>query len=412
MHDTTAVAVKQKAVIPFSPDTLTEAIRGQIRLAIERIAQEELAAYLGAGPYARIAGRRGYRHGSKLRRLATSMGKVEFPMPRARIQNAEGTIEWQSSLVPRYARRAREVDAALLGLYFGGVNTRKVKQAIRPLLREAPLSRSSISRLVVRLKEYFEGWRGRDLSEDDVRYLYLDALYVRVRCAGRRSSLPVMAAVGVLSTGEKVLLDLRVMGSESAAAWGGFAAGLAERGLKRPELVITDGNKGLARELEKLWPGVPRQRCVIHKQWNLTGHAPKRLHEAVKADYHAIVYAEDLASARSARSAFIRKWKRLHEPVARSLEEAGEELLTFMRLPKAQWKALRTTNIIERLNGAFRQRIKTQGMFPSESSVLILLFGVVASGMIRMRRIGGYEGHAGSADPRSCRSQRRDRRMR
>jgi transposase-like protein len=87
----------------------------------------------------------------------------------------------------------------------------------------------------------------------------------------------------------------------------------------------------------------------------------------------------------------VRKWKRLHEGVARSIQEAGDELLTFMRFPKAQWKAIRTTNIIERLNQEFRRRVKTQGMFPTESSILILLFGVVASGMVKLRKIEGFD---------------------
>lgn len=401
MHRTTAVAVKPEAgAVPFAADSLTEAIRDRVRQAIVEIANEELTAFLGAQAYARTPDRRGYRNGAKPRTLTTSLGPTEFAMPRAVAFDGRRRVEWQSAVIPRYARRAREVDAALLGLYFGGVNTRKVHRAIRPLLRDAPLSKSSISRLVVRLKDYFEGWRGRSLASEDIRYLYLDAIYVRLRCAGRSGNLPVMAAVGVRSTGEKVLLDLRVMGSESAAAWEGFVGELADRGLKRPELAITDGNKGLALVLERRWPGLPRQRCVIHKQWNLLGHAPQRLHDEIRADYHAIVYAEDTASARSAYGAFVRKWRRLHESVARSLEEAGEDLLSFMAFPRPQWKALRTTNILERLNGAFRQRIKTQGMFPTESSVLILMFGVVASGMIRLRRIEGFETMSAPAAPR------------
>ena len=167
-------------------------------------------------------------------------------MPRAVLFNG---AEWQSTMIPRYSRRAREVDAALLGLYFGGVNTRKVKQAIRPLLRNSPLSKSAISRLIVRLKDYFESWRSRSLADEDIRYLYLDATYVRVRCAGRTGSLPVMVAVGVRATGEKVLLSLQVMGSESTAAWEGFLDDLVGRGFKRPKLSILDGNQGLAQAL-------------------------------------------------------------------------------------------------------------------------------------------------------------------
>lgn len=402
MHDSTAstaVVVHPGSVAaPFAADNLTEAIRNQVRIAIARIAEEELAACLGAMAYARVSCRRGYRNGTKPRTIATSFGKTEFQMPRAVIFDGERRQEWRSGLIPRYARRCREVDAALIGLYFGGVNTRKVKQAIRPLLRDSPLSKSSISRVIVRLKEYFQSWSSRSLALEDIRYIYLDGTYVKVRCAGRGSSLPVMVAVGVRATGEKVLLSLRVMGSESTAAWEAFTSDLAARGLKKPELAITDGNHGLAQALTRLWPGMPRQRCVVHKLWNLLGHAPKRLHDELKADYGAIVYADDIAAARSARDALVRKWRRSCESVARSLLEAGDELLTFMAFPRSQWKALRTTNIIERLNQEFRRRVKTQGMFPNESSILILLFGVVASGMVRMRKIEGYEAFGRGAE--------------
>jgi len=292
------------------------------------------------------------------------------------------------------------VDATLLGMYFGGVNTRKVKQAIRPLLRDSPLSKSSISRLVVRLKEYFEGWRQRSLADEAISYLYLDATYVRVRCAGRSGSLPVMVTIGVRTTGEKVLLSLQVMGSESAAAWEEVVGDLARRGLRRPELAIIDGNPGLSQALERLWPGLPQQRCVVHKLRNLLAHAPRRIHDDIRDDFHAIVYAEDAATAKAARESFLRKWRRLSEGVARSLEEAGMDLLTFTRFPKVLWKALRTTNIIERLNQEFRRRTKTQGMFPTESSILILLFGLVASGMVKMRRIDGHETITGSSELR------------
>ena len=77
--------------------------------------------------------------------------------------------------------------------------------------------------------------------------------------------------------------------------------------------------------------------------------------------------------------------------MARSLEDAGMDLLSFMRFPKEQWRSLKTTNIVERLNCEFRRRTKTQGVFPTQSSILVLLFGLVASGMVRMRKIGGYE---------------------
>jgi transposase-like protein len=385
VRTTTAVA------LPFAMDVVSEVARDHIRQALGRVAQEELTAFLGAGIYARTATRRGYRNGTKTRTLTTSFGPTELVVPRASIFDGERLQEWQSQIVPRYARRTREVDAALLGLYFGGVNTRRVQQAIRPLLKNSPLSKSSISRVIVQLQAYFESWRQRDLSGEDIRYMYLDATFMPVRCGGKAERLPIMVAIGVRGTGEKVLLSLAVMGVESTAAWTGFVTDLTNRGLKRIQLAIVDGNKGLTRALLELWPKLPIQRCTVHKLWNLLGHAPKSLQGEVKVDYDAIINADDIEKAKAAYAAFVRKWSRKAESVARSLDDAGADLLTFMSFPREQWKSLKTTNIVERLNLEFRRRTKTQGVFPTQSSVLVLLFGLVASGMVRMRKIGGYE---------------------
>ena len=298
---TTAVA------LPFSMDVFSEVARDRVRQALSLVAQEELTAFLGADSYARTETRRGYRNGTKSRTLTTSFGPTELTVPRAVVFNGEKRLEWQSQIVPRYARRTREVDAALLGLYFGGVNTRRVKQAIRPLLKNSPLSKSSISRVIVQLQAYFENWSARDLSGEDIRYMYLDATFMPVRCGGKAERLPIMVAIGVRSTGEKVLLSLAVMGVESTAAWGGFVTDLANRGLKRIELAIVDGNKGLTRALLELWPKLPIQRCTVHKLWNLLGHAPKSLQGEVKADYDMIINADDIGAAKAAYATFMRK---------------------------------------------------------------------------------------------------------
>lgn len=393
MKNSKEVAVKETGMtLPYAGDSLSEALRDLVRGAIANIFTEEIDAVIGAGSYERAASRRGYRHGSEEREITTSFGKTKFMMPRGKMFANNGEKEeWHSTMLPRYARRTRSVDAAIIGMYFGGVNTRKVRQAIRPLLKDSPLSKSTVSRLIVRLKDYFEAWRKRSLAEEDIRYLFLDAIYVRVRCARRTGSLPVLAAVGVRANGEKILLNLEVRGGEGEAAWKGFLENLTVRGLRAPRLLIIDGGAGLAKALDVTWPGVDRQRCVVHKLRNLLSHAPERLHEEIRGDFHAITYAEDGAAAKSAYETMLKKWRKLSEGVARSLEEGGLELLTFYRYPKSQWKALRTTNAIERLNEEFRRRVKTQSSFPSESSVLVVLFGLIATGMFRMRRIDGYE---------------------
>ena len=276
---------------------------------------------------------------------------------------------------------------------------------MKPLLSGAPPSKSAVSRLVSRLEGSYEQWRQRNLAEDRVVYLYLDAIYPRVRSGGKVVSLPVLVALGMKSTGEKVLLALTTGGAETGAAWQMVLEDLAARQLGRPRLVISDGNAGLKSALERVWPGVAHQRCSVHKLRNLLAKAPKHAQEAVHEDYNRILYAPSLEAAKRGRAAFLAKWRTRCPAVARSLEEAGEELLTFYCFPASQHKSLRTTNAIERLQEEFRRRVKTQASLPSEKAALLVFFGLFASGQLNMRRIAGWRDLPATAGKREVQAQ-------
>lgn len=372
------------------PSALGELIHGAVRRAIEVAVAEELAAALGARLYERSGDRRGYRNGAKARMLTGPTGPLALTLPRATVFTPTGPREWTSTLVPRYHRRLREVNEAVMGVYLAGGNTRRLRGALGPLLKAAPLSRSAVSRIVGTLKAELEAWQARSLADLDVLSLYLDAIALRVRSAGRVTSVPILAAVAVLADGQKQLLALELCGSEATEAWKGFLDALVARQLKAPLLCIIDGNPGLRRAVGAVWPRAEVQRCCVHKLRNLERKAPKHALGELREDFHRIVYAESAEAARAASTAFERKWAKRCPGVVRSLQEGGEELLTFFRFPKAQWKTLRTTNVIERLHEEFRRRVKTQGALPTEDAALVLLFGLVASGQVRLRKIDGW----------------------
>src|SRR6516165_10015332 len=140
---------------------------------------------------------------------------------------------------------------------------------------------------------------------------------------------------------------------------GGQFLMLIKRGLRKPAFLIVDGGSGLGAALASIWADVPTQRCTVHKLRNLVAHAPKRLHDEIASDYNAMMYANTAEEVEKQRRAFLRKWRVRHSPVADSLEEAGDRLFTFTRLPPSQWKSARTTNAIERLHEEFKRRIKT-----------------------------------------------------
>lgn len=136
----------------------------------------------------------------------------------------------------RYERRTARVDEAILGVSLAGGNSRRIKGALAPLLRGGPLSKDAVSRLVGRLREDFETWRQRDLAEEDIRYLFMDGWYPEVRIGGRRERVPVLVTLGVGANGERVVLDLRLVGEENAASWTEVVASLTARHLARPGL--------------------------------------------------------------------------------------------------------------------------------------------------------------------------------
>jgi transposase-like protein len=270
---------------------LEAAIRERVREIIELTLEEEVETALGASRSQRVVVRSGYRHGRKGRRLTLRTGTVALQVPRARLVDAEGSErEWQSQLVPRYRRSSPEVEQSVLGVYLAGTNTRRIRGALAPLLSGAALSKSAVSRLVLRLEESYRTWQGRDLAEEKIVYLYLDAIYPKVRSGGRVVSLAVLVALGVRENGEKVLLSLTTAGAESADGWQMLLEDLAIRRMGRPRLVISDGNSGLGAALDRQWPGLLHQRCTVHKLRNLVAKAPRHAHEAVREDYHRIVY--------------------------------------------------------------------------------------------------------------------------
>lgn len=381
---------------PFGPDPLTESLRAMVRGVIETLVAEELEEALGAARYERMVqaeARAGYRHGTRERTVTTSLGTTAVTLPRARVFEADGDdSEWASKILPRYARRARAVDNALVHAYLAGTNTRRVKLALKPMLKDAPLSRSTVSRVVRVLRTSFDAWRTARLDDKHIAYLYMDAIMVKVRVDRRVQVMAMLVAMGVHESGEKELLGLRLMPSESAAAWQAMTQDLEARGLNEPVLCIVDGSPGLRRAIESTWPKAAVQRCLVHKLRNLEAHCPKRgtALDDLRADFHAIAQAESEKAARAAHARIVRTWRNRSEGVVASLLEAGDELFTFFSFPRSQWKALRTTNCIERLQGEFRRRIKTQASLPTESSVLSVFYGLYDSGQLRLRRIPGW----------------------
>jgi putative transposase len=373
-------------------DPIEAGIRDRVRGFIEELLEQELTEALGRSRHERAAAApKGYRNGTRERRLLGSFGSVAVSVPRARMAAAGGGAEeWRNATLPRYARMTRQVEALIAGAYLAGTNTRRVKRALAALFGGA-VGKDVVSRTWRKVKTDWEAWNQRDLGGEDVVRLILDGTVVRVRLDRKATTISLLVVLGVRRDGQKVLLAIRNMGGESEAAWRAVLDDLVGRGLRTPEFLITDGAPGLERALAALWSDVPAQRCTVHKHRNLLAHAPDALHEEITADYTDMIYAETPKKVQERRRAFLRKWRLRCPAVATSLEEAGDRLFSFLRLPPSQWKSARTTNAIERLHEEFKRRIKTQTVLPSAETAAMLFWALMASGQITMRKVDGWE---------------------
>ena len=374
-------------------DPIEDRLRQNIRATIEALFEEELAAFIGRCRYDRGAGStKGYRHGHRNRQLTGTFGTQTVSVPRARIEDEEGKVtEWRSKALPRYQRLTKKAEALIASVYLAGTNTRRVKRALYGLFQGA-VGKDVVSRAWRKVKVDWDAWSARSLTGEDIVRLILDGTVIKTRLDRKATNISVLAAIGVRRDGQKVLLSIRNMGGESTAAWRQFLEDLDVRGLRRPEFVIVDGAPGLEAALVALWgEGLPIQRCTVHKHRNLLGHAPKHMHDELTEDYRDMIYAETAIQVEARRKAFVRKWHLKCRAVADSLEEAGDRLFAFTRLDPAQWKSARTTNAIERLNEEFRRRVKTQTVLPCAETVPMLLWALLASGQIQMRKVDGWE---------------------
>jgi len=383
-------------------DPIEVGLRDRVREFIQAMIEAELEAALSRPRYARrpkeasenadgASGITGHRHGHRSRSLLGTFGRVEIAVPRARLATAEGkTTEWKSTALRAYQRRTKRADSLIAGAYLAGTNTRRVRRALSAVFGGA-VSKDTVSRVWRKVKGDWDAWNARSLAEEPIVRVILDGTVVRVRLDRKATSIVLLVVLGVREDGQKVLLAVKNMGGETSEAWRAVLDDLVKRGLRKPEFLIVDGGTGLEQALAALWGDVPTQRCTVHKHRNLLAHAPQRLHEEVSADYTDMIYADSLAEIQERRRAFVRKWRLRCKAVADSLEEAGDRLFTFTRLPRSQWKSARTTNAIERLHEEFKRRIKTQTVLPSAETAAMLFWALLAAGQITMRKVDGWE---------------------
>ena len=357
----------RKAIAEGDVDFLREGVRALAQAVMEAEVTELTGVPRGErDPERRLTSRNGYRD----RRWDTRVGTVNLSIPRVR----DGSY-FPSLLEPR-----RRVERALLAVvseaYVAGVSTRRVEDLVEAL-GIASMSKSEVSRICAALDAEVEAFRGRSLASEPYPYLWLDATYVKVREAGRVTSMAALVAVGVATTGERRILGLELAaGNDEGSAWPAFIRGLVERGLSGVRLVISDDHRGLVRAVHEQLLGAAWQRGRVHFTRNAQDLVPRSARSMVATVVRSIFEQPDEASARAQLRRVVDGLEARFPAVARLLVEAEADLLTHFTFPESHRRQIRSTNPLERLNKELKRRTAVVGIFPTRAS-LIRLVGMV-----------------------------------
>ena len=230
-----------------------------IRIVVNTAMQVERQKYLGVSPYERSAERQGHSNGFKPKTVTTRIAPITFDIPQV----------WEGGFYPQALekglRSERALMLALAEMYVQGVSTRKVA-AITEKLCGSAISSAQVSRAAALLDEGLEPWRTRPLGA--VIYLYLDALYEKVRVDGQVRDAAVLIASGVKPDGKRLILGVSVSLGEQELHWREFLLSLVERGLNGVALIVSDAHVGLQAARKAVFSGVLWQRCQFHLQQN------------------------------------------------------------------------------------------------------------------------------------------------
>jgi putative transposase len=392
-RDTTVIRLRQPDAID---DPLSELAREGARRMLGQVLIAEADAFVAMWKDVKLPdGRdRVVRHGhGPERAIQTGIGPVAVRRAKVRDRGKVGAAEkirFTSSILPKWARRTRSLDALLPILYLRGISTGDFQEALSALLgKNAPnLSPAVITRLTAEWQADYEAWQKRDLSARRYVYVWADGVYLQARMEAAAECMLVL--IGATPEGKKELVGFQTGVRESAQSWRELLVDVKRRGLESaPDLAVGDGGLGFWKAIDEVFPGTRHQRCWVHKTANVLNKVALAVQVNMKADLREICGAPTRAAAEAAIDGFADKYGAKYDRAVACLTKDREALLAFFDFPAEHWDHLRTSNPIESVFATVRHRtVRTKGSL-SPKTARLMVFKLVSAAAKTWRRLKG-----------------------
>jgi putative transposase len=341
---------------------------------VQQALEQEQEDFLGRGHYERRSkeARRAYRNGYEEAGLATAEGKVDVRVPQVR----GSSTPYRSRLMDFLSGNSEALERLVVEMYARGLSTRDVEECFRDeATGELMISRSAVSEITDQLWEDYRAFCERDLSEIEVEYLFLDAVYESLRRYGAKEG--ILAAWCITTEGRKVLLHLSVGNQESEKCWVEFLRDMIGRGLRTPTSVTSDGAPGLVNAIEGAFSKSLRIRCWYHKLGNIRSKLPAEGAEEVLAHARAVRDAPTHEAGEAQAASLIECFGELYPAAVKSFADDLEASLAHLKVPVRHRINVRTTNLLERSFLEERRRTKVIPRLMDEKSAMKLVFATL-----------------------------------
>ena len=343
-------------------------MRDMMSIILEGALDQEMDEELGYSKYDyRNKETNNSRNGHSQKTMHTSYGDMEIDIPRDR----KG--EFEPQIVKKYQNTVtQDMEEKIISMYAKGMTTNDIESHMRELY-DIEISDSTISRITDKILPLVKEWQERPL-EEIYAVVFMDAIHYHVRNEGRIVKRAVYIAIGIDMEGHKDVLGMYVGQNESAKFWLSILNGLKNRGVEDILIACVDGLTGFPQAIEAVFPDTEIQQCIIHQIRNTTKFVSYKELKSLMADLKRVYAAPTEEIALAELDSFDEKWSGKYPKIAKSWKDNWANLSTYFKYPEAVRRLIYTTNTIEGFNRQLRKVTKSKTVFPSDESLLKMLY--------------------------------------
>ena len=307
------------------------------------------------------------RNGYSSKTMHTSYGDMDINVPRDR------NGEFEPQVIRKYQNTiTQDMEEKIISMYAKGMSTGDIESHMRELY-DIEISDSTISRITDKVLPLVKEWQERPL-EEVYAVVFMDAIHYHVRCEGRIVKRAVYIAIGIDMSGCKDVLGMYVGENESAKFWLTIMNNLKNRGVEEILIACIDGLTGFPQAIDAVYPHAEVQQCIIHQIRNSTRFVSYKDLRRLMADLKLVYAAPSEETALEYLEEFASKWDAKYPKISKSWKEHWPTLSTYFKYPQEIRKIIYTTNAIEGFNRQLRKVTKAKTVFPSDDSLLKMLY--------------------------------------